>query len=228
LDRYCIRCHGLGRQEADLNLLGTLTGNFNVAYEALVGRPGLVALAHSNQETDVSTPKEYYAHGGRLAGLLLGEHRKYVVLDPESFQRIVDWLDLNGQYYGDYSWNRPERQATSDEGQPALRQHVRALCGSCHTALPDEPLAALINVAEPQESRILQAPLAREGGGWGLCQGETWPDPAAPQYQEMLQVVRKIIGEVPPPNPDGTCGLKPCKCGGCWVPKLRAAREGPG
>jgi hypothetical protein len=42
----------------------------------------------------------------RLAKYLLGEHRQQAALDRESFERIVQWLDLNGQYYGDYSWCR--------------------------------------------------------------------------------------------------------------------------
>ena len=53
LDRYCIRCHGLEKTEAELNLLGTPTRRshagyelgFSIAYESLVGRRKLIAMA---------------------------------------------------------------------------------------------------------------------------------------------------------------------------------------
>jgi hypothetical protein len=53
LDRYCIRCHGLEKTEGHLDLLGTPTTRshlgyelgFNVAYESLIGRPELIAVA---------------------------------------------------------------------------------------------------------------------------------------------------------------------------------------
>ena len=49
-----------------------------------------------------------------------------------------------------------------------LREEIRRRFGP---QLAEQPLAALVNVALPEESRILQAPLAAEAGGWGL-----WPE----------------------------------------------------
>jgi hypothetical protein len=220
LDRYCIRCHGLDPKATDLSLLGTLTGGFNTAYESLVGREGLVALARANQETDASTPGEYYARRGRLAAHLLGPHQKRVVLDPESFQRLVDWLDLNGQYYGDYSWNRAERRGPVPTGEAALRQQLTARCGACHEALAAQPLAALINLAAPDQSRVVNAPLARGSGGWGLCSGVTWTRESA-DYRALLEAVGAVAGpDAPGDTAVGTCGQRPCRCGGCWVQRV--------
>lgn len=168
LDRYCIGCHGLKGEAGGISLLGTPAGAFSQAYECLTGRDGLVFLAHRNQETAQSRPYDYGAHAGRLAGLLADGHHG-VSLDPESFERIAMWLDVNGQYYGDYEFDRPERRPPNPDGVHALREHLRQACGRCHESLADEPEAALLNPAQPDESRVLQAPLAKSAGGWGAC-----------------------------------------------------------
>ena len=51
--------------------------------------------------------------------------RPRVKLDRESFQRIVDWLDTNALFYGDYSWNKAEWRKPSPGGEQALREHIR-------------------------------------------------------------------------------------------------------
>jgi hypothetical protein len=224
LDRYCIRCHGLTQTAADLCLLGTPTGSFSLAYEALVGRDGLVALARANQETDASSPGDYYARQGHLAAHLQGPHRDRAVLDRESWQRLIDWLDLNGQYYGDYSWNRPERQPPSTVAEVALREGIAGRCGSCHAGLASQPLAALVNLALPDESRVASACLALPSGGWGQCRGLTWQRDSE-DYRSMLDAVRAVAGSGGPGNtPVGTCGLHPCRCGGCWVEGVERQR----
>lgn len=106
LDRYCLRCHGLDHRAGDLSLLGTPTAMFSESYDALVSRPGLLKLAFRNVQTDISRPGDYGARAGSLAGLLAGPHRNKAPLDPDSYTRIVEWLDLNGQYYGDYAFDR--------------------------------------------------------------------------------------------------------------------------
>jgi mono/diheme cytochrome c family protein len=193
LDRHCIKCHGLERTEADLTLLGTPTAQFSVAYESLVSRPGLVKLAHPYQETDVSHVKDYGAHAGRLGPLLLTGYREKGRMDREGFARIAEWLDLNGQYYGDYSFSRAERREPNAEGLTALRAHVQQSCGACHPGLADQPFAALANTAAPDESRLLQAHLAEAAGGWGQC-GEAWPDRAAAGYLALREKVLAATG----------------------------------
>jgi hypothetical protein len=200
--------------------------DFRVPYIPSPAGGAWVALALRDLETTSSTPRDYYAHAGRLAGYLLGEHKKHVVPDRESFERIVQWLDLNGQYYGDYSWNRTERRNPSSEGEQSLRRHVAAQCGSCHATMADQPLAALVNIALPDESRLLKAPLSARGGGWGLCKKETWPDTTTTKYQDMLRHVLQTAGLSARADLAGTCGQQPCICGSCWVRRLDARRTG--
>ena len=195
LDRYCIRCHGVKRNAGDLNLLGTPKGQFSQSYEALVTRPGWVSLAHRNEQTDISKIMDYGSHAGKLARFLLNEHHRKAPIDPDSFTRIAEWLDLNGQYYGDYSFSRPERRKPSDEGVAALREHVKSACNECHEGMSEQPLEALVNVAIPEESRVLMSPLAESEGGWEQCRGLTWLSREDASYALMKA---KVLGATGP------------------------------
>lgn len=243
LDRYCIKCHGLESTEAGVNLLGTLEQVtfprdqwpgpnkmiVSRAYYSLVTRDGLVKVAHADMETDYSEPHDYFAHAGRLAPLLLAGHpdengAPRVNLDRESFAQIVDWLDANAGYYGDYSWNKPEWRGTRPEGERALRESIRGRFGP---ALAERPFAALVNVALPEESWILKAPLAAETGGWGLLPKNAWRDTSDPNYLHMRQLVEASLAP-PPAHRDlaGTCGRNDrCVCDNCWVRLIANPQE---
>lgn len=234
LDRYCIGCHGLDKTDADLSLLGTLEAvtfprtqwpgpnkmTISRSYHALVTRPGLVKVAHADMETDYSAPRDYFAHGGRFAQLLLQGHpdengKPRVQLDQASLARIIDWLDVNAVYYGDYSWNKSEWREASPADERALRAYIRRRFG------PDwaeRPFAALVNVALPDESRILRAPLATQAGGWGLLPQQGWTDTADPDYQRLRQLVDAAIAPLKQVDVAGACGhVGHCVCDSCWV-----------
>jgi hypothetical protein len=243
LDRYCIGCHGLNQTAGDVDLLGTMEQfdgpgkkkgkgkshpmDFTQSYYTLVSRNGMVKIAPRNGETYPSRPKDYFAHAGRLAQFLLDGHpdrqgHKLVEIDRESFHRIVDWLDLNGQFYGDYSFNRIENQPPRAEGEQALRQAIARRFGP---ELADQPYAALVNVALPAESRILKAPLAQPSGGWGQIVRGGWTSTADPSYREMARLVEDSITPLAYHDIAGTCGHdNSCRCGVCWVRKDIEAR----
>lgn len=244
LDRYCIECHGLAQTEADVNLLGTLEQVtfprdawpgpnrmiVSRAYYSLVTRQGLVKVAHADLETDHSTPKDYFAHAGRLAPMLLAGHpdedgAPRVRLDRQSFARVVDWLDANAVCYGDYSWNKPGWRSARPEGELALRMAIRDRFGP---APAERPLAALVNVALPQESWILKAPLAAEAGGWGLLPENEWRDTSDPNYLHLRQLVQAALAPAPYRDVAGTCGRdEHCVCDNCWVRLLADPDEPP-
>ncbi|NQT14376.1 MAG: discoidin domain-containing protein [Planctomycetes bacterium] len=231
LDRHCIGCHGLDKTEGDINLLGTIDSNplklgnvrASAAYHSLTKKPGLVSIAHRNQETAFSVPKDYYSHAGRLAKLLREGDANHAPLggrdgiDREGFQRIVDWLDVNAQFYGDYSWNKQEWVGSKPEGETALREHIAKTFGP---KLAEQPYAALVNVSMPTESRILKSPLAVAVGGWEQVDGG-WSNTEDPGYQKMLGLVRASIGVPQYHNACGTCNRVPCECRGCWVRHAR-------
>ena len=132
LDRYCIRCHGLQETAGEISLLGTINATEeniasahyqllpSTAYASLTQDARSVKIAQYGGETWYSEPKDYFAHGGTLAGLLMKGHEG-VELDPESRQRVVDWLDLNAPLYGTYSWNKDEWRQPDPDGERALR-----------------------------------------------------------------------------------------------------------
>ncbi len=227
LDRNCIGCHGLEKTEGGVNLVGNLTGKFNQSYETLVGNTKLVKLAHRNAETGYSVPKDYFAHAGKLAGMLLAGHpdkegSPRVELDNDDFERIVNWLDLNGQFYGDYSHNRVEKQRPNNEGEKALRQAIAERFGP---ELAKQPFAALVNHAEPTESRILKAPLPPNAGGWGQIDDNGWTSTKGAGYQEFLKLVNASIRPLTTIDIAGTCGRQNgCACGNCDIRRALEAR----
>jgi len=224
LDRYCISCHGLGKTEKGVNLLRSGQRGES-SYSALMAK-GRVKIV--NDSSYPSRPKDFFAHAGALAKVLLDGHpdkdgKKRVDLDRESFQRMVDWMDVNAPLYGDYSHNRIETQRPSREGEKRLREAIAKRFGA---ELAAQPFAALVNVASPAESRVLMAPLPVEAGGWGQIAKGAFSGKSDPAWQEMLRLVE---GSVAPPKYHdiaGTCGRDDrCICGCCWVRKVRAARR---
>ena len=221
LDRYCIGCHGLDKTEGKLNLLGTRESGYSASHNALTSRQGLVAIAYRNRETASSKPRDYFAHAGRLAAFLCTKHAEKSGIDDESLQRIIDWLDLNAQYYGDYSRNRLEDRRTSGNDERALREYIAERFGP---VLAGQPLETLINVAIPCESRILNAPLSVAGGGWGQITKNGWSSKDDPGYRKMRQLVETTIVPCESHDIAGTCGRTRCCCGTCWTRKVREAR----
>jgi hypothetical protein len=224
LDRNCISCHGLDEELAGgLNLLGTIDASplqlgrvrASESYNQLTGRPGLVAMAIRNQETPRSRPKDYFSHAGRLAAMLLHGDDHHEPLDRESLAKITAWLDLNAQFYGDYSWNKLEWRQVDPNGERALREHVSRVLGA-DTAR--RPFAALVNIANPSESWLLKAPLATDAGGWGLVE-PCWASPAEAGFREMERRVLSAIVPLAQHDMAGTCSQEPCQCEACWVPE---------
>jgi len=193
LDRYCISCHGLQGQAGGISLLGTPTEYFNVAYEQLISRPGLVALARRKQETASSEPRDYGSHGGRLAAFLLNEHKEFASIDEAGFERLATWLDLNAPYYGDYAFIKAERRTVSEAGLAELRRHLKTLNYTLLGDVDKAPVAALVNVAAPLESRALNLPLSEVAGGWARFR-PLWESRKDPGYLQMLQKVMETVG----------------------------------
>ena len=232
LDRYCISCHGLGPKDNKVNLLGTIAppGDLNrtlqkmhasKAYLALA-RPPYVKIAQYFKESWYSVPKDYFAHAGKLAPMLLKGHEK-VQLDRSSMQRIINWLDLNAQFFGTYSWNKDEWRQSDPDAEKLLRDHIRRVFGE---KLAKQPFAALVNVAIPSESRILKAPLAISGGGWGQIGEGKWKTTDEVGYKRMYELVKKTIKPLPYQDIAGTCGRdKGCLCRSCWIRNIKAKRN---
>lgn len=219
LDRYCIKCHGLNAKKTPKGLV--FFGDDS--YRLLTVRGGMVKIAMSNAETFFSKPKDYFAHASKLAPMLIKGHNK-VNLPKEDLERIITWLDLNGQQYGDYSFNRIEQRGPSPEGEKALRAYIAEHVG---VELSEQPFAAIVNVGQPDESRILKLRLPENAGGWldDDAEGVLFSDTKDPRYNKLLELVGGSIAPLKFRDIEGTCGQDKCVCGSCWVRKLTAGKQ---
>ena len=208
LDRYCIGCHGLGKQEGKMNLLGNHGGASKAggmppfkfdnkdSYASLTTKKGVVkmALRRSNDgpdsETVNSRPGEFFARASKLAPMLIKGHNK-VRLDELSLRRIIQWLDMNCIRYGSYSRRKVEWRRLSKDGEKSVREFVKERFGE---KLAAQPMQALVNVAQIDESRILKAPLPLAAGGWGQIENG-YGSTDDPDYVTMRSLIRKALGE---------------------------------
>ncbi len=224
-DRLCIRCHGLGKTEGQVNLTGAylerVTERYpggklrmGASYDFLVRNPKYYKLMDRNCETRASAPKDYLSHASGLPAWLKKHGKeKGAELDPASWERVVTWLDVNAQLHGNYSFNRPENRVADPEGEKALRAYVKACFGE---ALSAQPFETLVNNGCVDESRILNAPLAAEAGGWGQMPG--WKSREEEGYKKMRALAEASLKPVAFKDADGTCGSpERCRCGACWV-----------
>ena len=146
---------------------------------------------------------------------MLAKGHRGVKLSSEELGRIVNWLDLNAQFYGDYSHNRVENRPPDSAGVKALRAAIAARFGS---ELAKQPFHTLVNPGLVTESRILNAPLPVAAGGWGQLQKGAFADRNDPAYAQFLTLVEKSITPLKWRDRNGTCNRgKQCRCGDCWV-----------
>jgi hypothetical protein len=173
-----------------------------------------------NNETPFSTPKDYLSHAcGLPAWLLKHGKAREANLDPQSWERVITWLDVNVQMYGNYSFNRPEDRVPDPEGEKALRDYVKSTLGE---AIAKQPFEALVNNGCIEESRVLKAPLALSAGGWG--QIEKWKSTSDEGYKTMRAKVETSLKPLATSDHEGTCGggNDRCRCSSC---KVRAVEE---
>ncbi len=196
LDRYCISCHGLKKTAGKINLIhdgekiprGVKSllnmGKHHLGSKGYMSSGGLEAVEDKN----ISRPYQYLAAASKLPKMLRDGHGK-VKLNKSSYMRIVEWLDMNGPVYGDLFPNKLEERKFDKKAFEKLRQYIKSTLGK---KLSEEPERALVNVAQPSESRILMAPLAKSAGGWGQLRNG-WSTRQDPRYKKMVQLVKACI-----------------------------------
>jgi mono/diheme cytochrome c family protein len=187
LDRHCVKCHG-GEEgfAAGLDLGGGWTEFFNISYENLVSRrevqykSTLIAGVCSMNGTAHYSAQIFpaYAIGSGAAPLAkvlvegdLGHEDRFEMSRAER-DLVLAWIDGNGPYHG--TWNHTPRAFQLSDWQDTRRKLVAEMtaagCMRCHDAgvrFEND----WFNFRNPEFSRILRAPLAKGGGGFGaeLC-----------------------------------------------------------
>ena len=238
LDRHCIGCHGLNAEKKSFSLLSVSSNHvYNVvskndpyvvltwpgskkvkaseAYHNLITRTNLVSMIPYMGENVTSKPYDFYAHAGRLVQMLEKGHNN-VKLTPLEMEQLITWLDLNAPFAGDYSFNRAEDRRVDISKIQALRTSLLTVI---KRDWGTQPMEALINIADPEQSRALLAPLAVEAGGWGQAP-VIFKDRKDPAFIAWRQQILACIQPLPFQDVNGTCGRgssKGCQCGACWV-----------
>jgi len=160
----------------------------------------------------------YYARGCSVSDMILKHHGK-VNMDEESRLRIFEWMDLNAQLNADtfpVNNNREDRKY-DPAGMVALRAEIKKQLGAKWARLPNE---ALVNVVEPEESRVLMAPLAEKAGGWG--QLKKWNSKNDRRFRKMHTLV--MTSFVRPKN-EVEDSWKPLPEQGAWDPDIAADQK---
>ncbi len=185
LERRCVRCHG-GEEgiAARLDLTGGWTEHFNISYENLVSRRETQVTAYliagidcmngtSRWSARIFPPRSHGSGAAPLAEVLVSGHGGRIPdLTRTERDLILAWIDSNGLYHGtwDYSKHGCAIQAWGEIRGAAVREMNAAGCTRCHgegnRAPPFEN--DWINLERPELSRILRAPLATGGTGFGL------------------------------------------------------------
>jgi len=229
LDRYCIKCHGLEKTEKKVNLMYVKTGRYPTSLMEIVSRgdhrigdKGFSTGKYKGTDVtyNISHPRHFFAWSNSVAQKLANgdkHHKKLIDIDRESYMRIIEWLDLNGQCFGDLFPNRIEDRKFDAKALEALRSYVEQLFGKKIAAQPEY---ALVNVAQPDESRILLMGLPTAAGGWGQVKG--FKSKADPAYKKMVQLVDACIVKNPNENVNGWEPTWDMGGAETWVKEARA------
>jgi len=231
LDRYCIKCHGLEKKEKDINFIndGPVEPKglprWYRSHQRAVHTEGIIAIAKrgkhlvgykpfmagrdaDKRDRNVSVPRRYFAYTNIIAQMLAGNEelagKKYFAahknlkVDRESYMQFIEWLDLNCQACGDLFPNKVEERAFDAAEMLAVKAYAKELFGARFAKDPDY---ALINPAQPDQSRILLAPLPLAKGGWGQLSGYASKDGA--KFKKMVSLVDAAIVRLPNENTRG-------------------------
>ncbi|HQL94890.1 MAG TPA: SUMF1/EgtB/PvdO family nonheme iron enzyme [Candidatus Hydrogenedentes bacterium] len=151
LDRHCVECHD-GTEKDRPDLRGTVqiqdwksaypgqgpanwAGKFSVAYASLhryVRRPGI------ESDLRLLKPMEFHAGTTELVQMIENGHHG-VTLDPESWDRLTTWIDLNTPYHGEWgAATGPEAVAEAAARRRELAKKYASLDVDYEAVFPTE------------------------------------------------------------------------------------------
>jgi len=166
IDRYCVGCHN-GRPQPDGTTIADLRGDvkiddwaqitpgrggnrggkFSVGYAELhryVRRPGIESDYHMLE------PMEFHADTTQLVQMLKKGHHN-VRLDPEAWDRLITWIDLNCPYHG--TWGE-------ELSNPGVQRNRRRELLKLYANVDDDPEAVPDVDVAPVEPILPKPPIA--------------------------------------------------------------------
>ncbi len=195
LDRHCTECHNPDRREGKVDLTGDHTPLYTVSYWAMVTHQ-LVSDGR-NQPIGNRAPRTIGSSASRLLKFIDGSHYE-AKLTPRETKMVRLWIESSATYPGTY--------AALGCGMYPVRFpffQLRERCGSCHGSPSRDRRGpavrfhfgaawnpqSLCNLARPEKSVILRAPLARSAGGLGLCKEDVFQSTSDPAYRSLLAAI---------------------------------------
>ncbi len=183
-DRHCVSCHGGSDGFGNgLDLSGGWTEHFSISYQNLVNRRNnqLTATLISGIDcmngtalwsAQIFEPRAHGSGNAPLADVVVSGHKGRIEnLSAAERDLILAWIDSNGLYHGtwDYAEGGSSLKAYGSV-KNALTEEMRA--GGCMSCHEDNGRFVFeedwFNLKNPEMSRILRAPLARGGDGYGV------------------------------------------------------------
>ena len=190
-DKHCVRCHDYGTDAgAKLNLAGDRDLVFNTSYNELWRKKYIRAIGAGPAQ--IQQPYAWGSHASKLGENFLSKLHKGEV-DPEEFDRIVTWIDLNAPYYPVYSSAFPDNLAGRC---PLNNGQIKRLA-----ELTGIPFAQQMNCAKDQGPRV-----SFERPEHSPCLAK-FPDKNAPEYHEALAIIRagqQTLAQRPREDMDGS------------------------
>jgi len=200
LNAECVGCHAFDRAANKVILTDDLTDQFTVAYQELLPYLAVAnAMRWDNPDDVLARPP--YTYGSRVSPLmkLLASGHHGVELGAEERLRLVNWIDANGVYYDTYETSHwPNRHIFSEATQKAVGDVYGRRCADCHGEDDGQQGTWWLSLSrrDATHSRMLQAPLAREVGGWGRCEGTVFANTSDADYQVLLGALTRLRDEL--------------------------------
>jgi len=217
LDSHCVECHNPDRYEGRIDLGGDKTPTFSISYWTL-RRHDLVSDGR-NASSGNRAPRSIGSSASPLMTYLDGAHYRAKLSDHD--RKVIRlWIETGATYAGTYG-------ALNTGIYPVAlpEDAIKQRCGNCHGKLLDdkrgrryEPLylgdirhmeELVCNISQPEKSLVLQAPLAREAGGLGLCRQAVFAGADDPLYREILARLRDSHNRLKNRGRFGMPGFRP-------------------
>jgi mono/diheme cytochrome c family protein len=196
LDKHCVECHSGLKPKAGLDFSGGLTTRYNRAYDTIYANR-LVAWSNVGEDARITMPLEFGSHKSKLAEVFLKRLRcKPPKITEEEWLRVVTWIDANAPYHDGFINKRQAEMPYDLPNDRELGQKIAAVhakrCAGCHDAAAVSRLD-WIDLARPERSRFLAAPLAKAASGQGKCVKPVYQDQSDPDYRQLRQVVEAAV-----------------------------------
>lgn len=176
-DKSCVRCHDYGKPAGKkLNLAADRNLIFNTSYNELWRKKYIKVIGGGPAE--IKQPYSWGSHASPLVQVLLNKHDSHedVELSPESFDRIVTWIDINAVFYPDYSTSYPNHPGGHSPINELQINRLSQLTGQNLSKQIDRTAnqGPLVSFDRPEMSEVLNV----------------FKNTNTPEYAEALQIIR--------------------------------------